>query len=110
MGWVVFRTQVAQIPRLSFFRGVLTSIIRGFFLPFTLLALFFFPLGCWLAFGLVGYTECTSEVWVGGAATTVVWLAAECWIDNCCNCLSIAQRAWFVLNQQYHRHVVQLSV
>jgi hypothetical protein len=38
-----------------------------------------------VAFGLVICTECTSDVWVGGAAKAVVWLAAECWIDNCCN-------------------------
>jgi hypothetical protein len=39
-----------------------------------------------VAFGLVDYTECTSDVWVGGTAKAVVWLAIECWIDNCCNC------------------------
>jgi hypothetical protein len=39
-----------------------------------------------VAFGLVDYTECTFDVWVGGEAKEVVWLAAECWIDNCCNC------------------------
>jgi hypothetical protein len=43
MGQVVFRTQVARIPRLSFFRGALASIISGFFLPLTLLSLFFLP-------------------------------------------------------------------
>jgi hypothetical protein len=28
---------------------------------------------------------CTSDVLVGGAAKAVVWLAAVCCIDNCCN-------------------------
>jgi hypothetical protein len=35
MGRVVFRTQVAQIPRLPFFRGTLAIIISGIFLPLT---------------------------------------------------------------------------
>jgi hypothetical protein len=39
-----------------------------------------------VAFGLVIHMECTSDVWVGGAAKAVVWLVAECWIDNYCNC------------------------
>jgi hypothetical protein len=39
-----------------------------------------------LAFGLVVCMECTSDVWVGGAAKAVVWLAAEFCIDNCFNC------------------------
>jgi hypothetical protein len=33
MGWVVFRTQVAWIPRLLFFSVVPASIISGFFYP-----------------------------------------------------------------------------
>jgi hypothetical protein len=39
-----------------------------------------------VAFGLVNCTECTSDVWVGGAAKAVVWLAVVCCMDNCCNC------------------------
>jgi hypothetical protein len=39
-----------------------------------------------VAFGLVIYMECTFDVWVGGATKEVVWLAAECCIDNYCNC------------------------
>jgi hypothetical protein len=39
-----------------------------------------------VAFGLVDYTKCTFDVWVGGATNAVVWLATECCIDNCCNC------------------------
>jgi hypothetical protein len=38
-----------------------------------------------VAFGLVDCMECTSNVCVGGAAKAIVWLAAECCIDNCCN-------------------------
>jgi hypothetical protein len=72
MGWVVFHTQVARIPRLSFFRGALTSIISGFFLPFPFFRCFFFPSGCWVAFGLVVCTECTFDIWVGGAVEAVV--------------------------------------
>jgi hypothetical protein len=58
----------------------------GFLSPSPLFHCFFFPSGCWVAFGLVDCTECTSDVWVGGAAKAVVWLAAKCYIDNCCNC------------------------
>jgi hypothetical protein len=83
---VVFRTQVARIPRLPLFCCALASIISGFLSPLPFLHCFFFPLGCWVAFGLVVCTECTSDVWVGGAAKAVVWLAAECCMDNCCNC------------------------
>jgi hypothetical protein len=39
-----------------------------------------------VAFGFVDCTMCTSNVLVGGAAKIVVWLAAQCCIDNCCNC------------------------
>jgi hypothetical protein len=39
-----------------------------------------------VAFGLVVCTGCTFDVWVGGATKEVVWLSAECCIDNCCNC------------------------
>jgi hypothetical protein len=53
MGWVVFRTQVARIPRLPFFNVVPTSIIVGFFIPLTLLLLFFLPFrmlgGLWVS-------------------------------------------------------------
>jgi hypothetical protein len=53
MGRVVFHTQVAQIPHLPFFHGSLASIISGFFLPLTLLSLFFLPFrllgGLWVS-------------------------------------------------------------
>jgi hypothetical protein len=39
-----------------------------------------------VAFGLVDCTVCTSDVLVGGATKVVVWLAAVCFINNCCNC------------------------
>jgi hypothetical protein len=39
-----------------------------------------------VAFGFVNFTLCTSDVWVGGAAETVVWLAVVCCIDNFFNC------------------------
>jgi hypothetical protein len=48
MGRVVFRAQVAWIPRLSFFSVVPASIIGSFFIPLTLLSLFF------LSFRLLG--------------------------------------------------------
>jgi hypothetical protein len=86
MGRVVFYTQVARMPRLPFFYSALASIISGFFIPLTLFALFFLPLRLLGGFGLVVCTECTSNVWVGGVAKVVVWLAAEYCIDNCCNC------------------------
>jgi hypothetical protein len=85
MSRVFFRAQVAWIPRLLFFCVVPTSIISGFFSPLTLIHCFFLPLGCWVAFGLVDFTVCTSDVWVGGAAKAIVWLAAVCCMDNCCN-------------------------
>jgi hypothetical protein len=43
MGQVVFHAQVAWIPHLPFFSVVLASIISGFFIPLTLLSLFFLP-------------------------------------------------------------------
>jgi hypothetical protein len=53
MGRVVLRTQVARIPHLLFFRGALASGISGFFLPLTLLSLFFLPFrllgGLWVS-------------------------------------------------------------
>jgi hypothetical protein len=39
-----------------------------------------------VAFGLVDYTVCTSDILVGEAAKVVVWLVVVCCIDNCCNC------------------------
>jgi hypothetical protein len=58
----------------------------GFLSPLPFLRCFFFPSGYWVAFRLVDCTECTSDVWVGGAAEAVFWLATECCIDNCFNC------------------------
>ena len=53
MGRVVFHAQVARIPSLSFFYGALASIISGFLIPLTLLALFFLPFrllgGLWVS-------------------------------------------------------------
>ena len=53
MSRVVFRTQVAWIPHLPFFRGALASIISVFLIPLTLLALFFLPFrllgGLWVS-------------------------------------------------------------
>jgi hypothetical protein len=45
MGWVVFRTKVAWIPRLPLFGSALASFIIWFFIPLTLLTLFSLPLG-----------------------------------------------------------------
>jgi hypothetical protein len=53
MGRVVFRVQVAWIPRLPFFSVVPASIIVGFFVPLTFLSLFFLPFkllgGLWVS-------------------------------------------------------------
>jgi hypothetical protein len=38
-----------------------------------------------VAFGLVDCTVCTSDIWVGGVAKVVFWLASVCCMDNCCN-------------------------
>jgi hypothetical protein len=57
----------------------------GFLSPLPFFRCFFFPSGCWVAFGLVDCTECTSDVWVGGVAKAVVWLAVVYCMDNCCN-------------------------
>jgi hypothetical protein len=74
-GYLAFHFSVVPLPALSV----------GFFSPLPFFHCFFFPSGCWGNFGLVDCTECTSDVWVGGAAKALVWLAAECCIDNCCN-------------------------
>jgi hypothetical protein len=58
----------------------------GFLSPLPFFHYFFFPLGYWVAFGLVDFTMCTSDVLVGGAAKAVVWLVVVCCIDNNCNC------------------------
>jgi hypothetical protein len=86
MGRVVFHAQVTWIPHLLFFSVVPGSIIGMFLSPLPFFRCFFFPSGCWVAFGLVDCTVCTSDVWVGGAAKVVVWLAVVCCIDNCCKC------------------------
>jgi hypothetical protein len=83
---VVFHTQVAWIPHLLFLSVAPTSIISGFLIPLTLLSLFFFPSSCWVAFGFLNCTVCTSNILVGGVAKIVVWLATMCCIENCCNC------------------------
>jgi hypothetical protein len=111
MGRVVFRAQVAWIPRLPFFSVVPASIIVGFFVPLTLLSLFFLPFrmlgGLWVSrlhcvyFQHFGRGSSQSSSLVGHLC--VVWIAVT-------TALSIAQRALFMLNQQYHWHVVQLSV
>jgi hypothetical protein len=75
-GYLAFRFSVVPSPSLSV----------GFFSPLPLFRCFFFSSGCWLAFGLVICMECTSDVWVGGAAKAVVWMVVECCMDNCCNC------------------------
>jgi hypothetical protein len=53
MGWVVLHTQVARIPRLSFFSVVPTNIIIGFLILLTLLSFFFLPFrllgGLWVS-------------------------------------------------------------
>jgi hypothetical protein len=53
MGRVVFRAQVAWIPRLSFLSVVPARIIGRFFIPLTLLSLFFLSVrllgGLWVS-------------------------------------------------------------
>jgi hypothetical protein len=77
-GYLTFHFSVVTSPALA--------LSVGFLSPLPFLRCFFFPSGCWGAFGLVICTECTSDVWVGGAAKAVVWMTNECCIDNCCNC------------------------
>jgi hypothetical protein len=74
-GYLAFHFSVVSPPALSVV----------FLSPLPFFRCFFLPSGCWVAFGLVDCTECTSDIWVGGAAKAVVLLAAECCIDNCCN-------------------------
>jgi hypothetical protein len=57
----------------------------GFLSPLPFFHCFFFPSSCWVTFGLVDYTVCTSNVLVGGVAKVVVWMATVCCIDNCYN-------------------------
>jgi hypothetical protein len=85
MGRVVFHAQVAWIPRLSFFSVDPPTLSVGFLSPLPFFRCFFFPSGCWVAFGLVDCTVCTSDVLVGGKTKAVVWLDAVCCIDNCYN-------------------------
>jgi hypothetical protein len=61
------------------------ALLLGFLSPLPFFHFFFFPSGYWGAFGLVDCTVCTSDIWVGGATKEVVWLAAVCCMDNCCN-------------------------
>jgi hypothetical protein len=75
-GYLAFRFSMVPSPALSV----------GCFSPLPFLRCFFFPSGCWLAFGLTVCTECTLDVWVGGATKEMVWLDAKCCIDNYCNC------------------------
>jgi hypothetical protein len=63
----------------------LPTLLMAFLSPLPFFCCFFFPLGCWVAFGLVKCTMCTSDVLVGGATKAAVWLATVCCIDNCYN-------------------------
>jgi hypothetical protein len=65
------------------------TLLVGFLSPLPFFRCFFFPSGYWVAFGFVDCTMCTSNVLVGGAAKTEVWLVVVCCIDNCCNCFVI---------------------
>jgi hypothetical protein len=60
------------------------SLLVGLLSPLPFYRWFFFLSGCWVAFGFIDFTLCTSEFWVGGAAETVVSLAIVCCIDNYC--------------------------
>jgi hypothetical protein len=62
------------------------ALSLGFLSPLPFFRFFFFPSSYWVAFGLVDYTVCTSNVWVGGENKAVVWLDTMCYMDNCCNC------------------------
>jgi hypothetical protein len=75
-GYLTFHFSVFSLPTLSL----------GFLSPLPFFRCFFFPSGCWVAFGLVDCTVCTSDVLVGGVAKAVVWLAAVCCMDNYCSC------------------------
>jgi hypothetical protein len=75
-GYLTFHFSVLSPPALSL----------GFLSPLPFFRCFFFPSGCWVAFGLVDCTVCTSDVLAGGAAKAVVWLATVCCMDNYYNC------------------------
>jgi hypothetical protein len=75
-GYLAFRFSVFPLPALS----------MGFLSPLPFFHCFFFPSGYWVAFGLVDFVVCTSDVLVGGTSKAVVWLADVCCIDNYCNC------------------------
>jgi hypothetical protein len=75
-GYLAFYFLVFFLPTLSL----------GFLSPLPFFHCFFFPSSCWVAFGLVDYIVCNSNVLVGGATKAVVWLDIVCCMDNCCNC------------------------
>jgi hypothetical protein len=74
-GYLTFHFSVLSPPALSL----------GFLSPLPFFRCFLFPSGCWVAFGLVDCTVCTSDVWVGRASKAVVWLVVVCCMDNCFN-------------------------
>ena len=86
MGWVVFLHKFHGYLTFHFSVLSLPALSVGFLFPLPFFRCFFFPSGCWVAFGLVDCMVCTSDVWVGGASKVVVWLDAMCCMDNCCNC------------------------
>jgi hypothetical protein len=75
-GYLAFHFSVFPLP----------TLLVGLLSPFPFFHCFFFPSGCWVDFGFVNCTLCTYNVWVGGAARTIVWMAIVCCMENCCNC------------------------
>ena len=74
-GYLTFCFSVLPPPALSV----------GFLSPLPFFHCFFLLSNYWLVFGFIDCTLCTTDVWVGGAAKQVVWLATVCCIENCCN-------------------------
>ena len=85
--WVRWSSTHKWHGYLAFYFSVLSppALPVGFLSPLPFFRCFFFPSGCWVAFGLVYCTLCTSDILVGGEVEAVVWLAALCGMDNCCN-------------------------
>jgi hypothetical protein len=68
---------------------------------------FSFPSGCWLAFGFVDCTLCTSDIWVGGTVNQRSGWSLSVVSTIVAIDLTTDQWTFLVLNQLYHRHVVQ---
>jgi hypothetical protein len=93
-----------------FFVLPLPALSVGFLSPLPFFHYFFFASGFWVAFGFVDCTLCTSDIWVGGTTRLVVWLAAFCYIDNCCNCFDSCSVGFIFVEPTIPSHVVHISI